>query len=95
MKVRWQRPQQRQKEKHHRRPEQEQLLQRQGQHGNEESNKKHARRYLQVIGSTAFGFIIAMVTVIVETMDPQVGSFIPPKMLSAMVDTTLQTSLVW
>lgn len=27
----------------------------------------------QVIGSTAFGFIIAMVTVIVETMDPQVG----------------------
>lgn len=26
----------------------------------------------QVIGSTAFGFIIAMVTVIVETMDPQV-----------------------
>ncbi|CAN0002701.1 unnamed protein product, partial [Laminaria digitata] len=25
----------------------------------------------QVIGSTAFGFIIAMVTVIVETMDPQ------------------------
>lgn len=26
----------------------------------------------KVIGSTAFGFIIAMVTVIVETMDPQV-----------------------
>lgn len=27
-----------------------------------------------MIGSTAFGFIIAMVTVIVETMDPQVTS---------------------
>lgn len=29
----------------------------------------------QVIGSTSFGFIIAMVTVIVETMDPQVLSY--------------------
>lgn len=32
----------------------------------------------QVIGSTAFGFIIAMVTVIVETMDPQVGAHQKP-----------------
>lgn len=39
-------------------------------------------RFHQVIGSTAFGFIIAMVTVIVETMDPQVIRCAPSGELS-------------